>query len=443
MVPNVKTPLVLERSPSDLSCDDAASRIQAHYRGYKVRQRYSIGSRTETMRLLTGDYSSKSLTSQFSEMKKNRSGRYSIPWLYIIGANSVLVNIILAWVFMNVPDTSSNGIDHHRFLGHSTRLSRAMSHPDVEDTFIGFMVLGANRTVLKKSMNQRIDRAFDKWIETCNRPGYQGVFFPTGNNNHPRYPAEAQYIEEELLEKYKKISGSSKYRNLKAPIINQEGRAQFTVDNFLKTIPKIGDYQRKYGIEFKVVFLVTNEYHMKRSLAIANQFEEHGLVDYTLERCDVPRRVCTGSERDAKLDEPQKNGKTFEQNIRDDTDRDIKNSKSFARAIFMQNHRHAFSQSLLDDAYQCDQFKYAKANCGGNNKWALHKDAQKKLDQFDALSGAFGRLYSKSHSCTGKCGEVEESILEQEDDIDELLNELKMEWASKAMSFCNVFGLCS
>merc|ERR1712093_79802 len=429
-----KTTVALERSVSDLSFDDAAS---ARYRGYR--------SRADTMRLLEGDCSTRTLAS-WSNMKKNRSGRYSIPWTYIMGANSVLVNIILAWVFINVPDTSSNGIDHHRCLKGRVNRVNVTSRPDVTDTFVGFMVLGANRNILGKSMDQRIQHAYLKWLETCNRPGYQGVFFPTGNNNHHTNPAEAQYIQDQIVKKYQKIYEYSKYKHLKAPKIIQEGRAQFTVDNFLKTIPKIGDYQREYGIQFRVVYLVTNEYHMGRSLAIANQFAEYGLVDYRLEPCEVPRDVCTGSNRDRELDIKNGSGKTLEQRIRDDTGRDIENSKSFARAIFMQNHRDAFSQDLLDDAYQCDQFKYAKANCGGDANWPIHtdrngkQDAQSKLDQFDELCGAFGRLYAQSHSCTEnskKCRKVIDMILDQEDDIDELLSELKSEWVHHTMSFCS------
>merc|ERR1712096_25564 len=344
------------------------------------------------------------------------------------------MGIMLAWMFMNVPDTSSNGIDGHRVLGSLTS-SRDLSR---SDTFIGFMVLGANRTVLQKSMDQRIQHAFDKWIATCNKTGYQGVFFPTGNNGG-RNPPEAQYIQDQILKKYKKISGFSKYRNLKAPIIKQEGAALFTVDNFLKTIPKVGDFQRKHGIEFKVVYLVTNEYHMGRSLAIVEQFQDQALVDFNLKRCDVPRSVCTGANRDDKLDERQSNGNTFEQNIRENTDRDIKNSQSFARAIFMKSHNSVFERDLLEDTYLCDQLKYAKANCGGDENWAANTQMKSKLTQFDNLVGAFVKLYSASHECSRKCDGLEEDIRGEKDNIQYLLGDLNEERGRASMSFCSVF----
>jgi hypothetical protein len=417
---NRRTSVALERSESEQS---AATTIQAHYRGYKVRQ--GMGSRTETMKILEGDFeSSRSLTSQFSRMKKNRSGRYSIPWLYIIAANAILVDIMLAWMFMNVPDTSSNGIDGHRVLGHRS------------DKFIGFMVLGANRNSLQKSMDQRIEQAFDKWIETCNRPGYQGVFFPTGNNHSARNPPEASYIADELRRMYSEKR--SQYRHLQAPIIREEGNALFTVDNFLKTIPKVGDFQRENG-KFEVVYLVTNEYHMGRSLAIVKQFEKQALVDFTLERCDVPRSVCRGDDRDASLDEIKPNGRTFEQNIRENTDRDIENSQSFARAIFMKSHSKAFD-GLLEDAYLCDKYKYAKANCGGDENWAANSQMNGKLKQFDNLVGAFEDLYSASHECGRKCKKLRAAIWEDKHDIRELLGELNAERGRASMSFCSVFS---
>merc|ERR1712093_828460 len=381
-----------------------------------VRQKYNMESRTETMRLLAGD-TSRSLTSEYSSMKKNRGHAFAgIPWLYIIGANSVLVNIILAWVFMNVPDTAYNGIDHHRTLaGGST-------------TQVGFMILGANRLVLAQSMDQRIKQAFDKFVETCNKPGYQGVFFPTGNNHHDINPPEAAYIADEIRRLYKelKVRGAriGAYQHLKKPIIEEEGGAKFTVDNFLKTIPKVAEYQKNNG-DFKVVYMVTNEYHMGRSDAILGQFKDCCLVDFCVENCEVPRRIQS-NDRDEWLDSDA-GGQTREQKIRNDTSRDITNSGCFSRSIFTKQHDFLFKdkRSLIEAAYKCDQYKYTKANLWKG--WGQHEDCADKIEGFKTLVGEFKDLYAESHTCTGDCRRVANKIRASENKILRNLRALQAE----------------
>merc|ERR1712093_643023 len=377
---------------------------------------------------------SASLVSLAPKRKKQCGDR--INWLYVIAVNAVIIDLLFVWfilgktgptVNVSVPGQTKGGL-----------VSRGGSK--TKKTHIGFMILGANREDYPKSMDQRIEAAYQKFEAECNKPNYKAVFFPTGRNNKihsitKEHIPEARYIKEQILKKFKsRDRTASEY--LKKPIINEhteEGRALFTVDNFLKTIPKISKYQRDNNMKFEKVYLVTNEYHMGRSTAILDEFEKQDLVDFDVIPCQVDKRICDEN-KDEKLTRMIDSGKwNFETNVREDTDRDIKNSASFARAIFMKVHRADFHYQRYSMTYHCDKLKYIKANCGGDEKlddgsykWGSdHEKMKVKGIQFDDLVNEYVELISHNHS--GKCVDKVQAIVNDEPAILNLLWKLKKE----------------
>lgn len=186
---------------------------------------------------------------------------------------------------------------------------------------IATLLLGASLAKLPQSMDERVDKAFETM--TKNHPHDQHIYFASGYRDpkKPNKKTEAEHIRDELQKKYRTAK-------LTQPKFVLDDKAQFTVDNFMKTIPLINSYIASYG-NIEKCYLVTSCYHMDRAWAILEEFRNLGLANRCrFERCEAPYDFSKNG--DGKFLEEMRNGQRRIDEFRDPA-RDRSNAEIFAK----------------------------------------------------------------------------------------------------------------
>lgn len=187
---------------------------------------------------------------------------------------------------------------------------------------VGFYILGAHLTNLKFSMAQRIEHATGLALGRHGNDDH--IYFVSGYKNPNGGPSEAEHMENEI----QRIYGAA---GRKSPRIVSDYEARFTVMNFLKTIPMINEWRKTLSL----VYMVTSDYHIPRSRAILQEFQNAGLtadVRYVVAGAPHPRNSKHAKRMGIKFDKwllSDCNGRTRLEDILDAT-RDRDNANIFA-----------------------------------------------------------------------------------------------------------------
>jgi hypothetical protein len=248
---------------------------------------------------------------------------------------------------------------------------------------IGFFILGANKKKLAKSGPQRVKHALDLAV---NHPNDHHVFFLSGANG------EAEDMREQIRVDYRGLLESGKLGSpntgsliRRGPRIILETKANFTVKNFIMTIPKINAYWKQYNL--RKVYLVTSNYHMCRSEAILDEFIKARLtadIQYELSPAEHPKNA-DHPEYDNWLWSPC-GGRTRKQDIEDPT-RDQSNAHIVATMIARAADIDSFSERDSNDTLTAIYQK--------NNNATTKKDKRAKKDQLLSLVNGCARKLSK------------------------------------------------
>jgi len=231
---------------------------------------------------------------------------------------------------------------------------------------IGFFILGANLERLKHSGAQRVKHALGL---AAQHPKDHHVFFLSGANG------EAEVMNEQVRRGYKALA--------KTPDIILETEANFTVKNFILTIPKINAYCQKHNLS--MVYLITSGYHMCRSEAILNEFVKARLtldIRYELSPAKHPR--VGHPEHDSWLS--SKCGDRIRIAEINDPTRDQSNAHIFATMIAREAEIDSFQNRECNDALTA---RYLR-----NNEVAS-KDEENKTNQLLRLVEGCARKLSE------------------------------------------------
>merc|ERR1711964_114455 len=226
---------------------------------------------------------------------------------------------------------------------------------------IGFFILGANLTKLKKPGVQRVKHALDLAVE---HPNDHHVFFLSGAHG------EAEDMESKIRKGYRGLLKNGKLPSMitgsfvkRGPRIILEKKANFTVKNFIMTIPKINAYCKEYNLH--KVYLVTSGYHMCRSEAVLNEFVDAGLTS------DISTTLT--------------NFMAVQQDI-EDPKRDQSNARIFATMIAREAEIDSFANRDSNDTLTA---RYLR-----NNNARTQKDKREKTKQLQRLVNGCARKLS-------------------------------------------------
>jgi len=179
-----------------------------------------------------------------------------------------------------------------------------------EKKAVGFYILGAHRTRLRYSMEQRIDHAVS--LAQSKHSEDQHIYFVSGtgcckspdkdpgsnrcvsefcNGKKKFCKTEAQHMNDRILQLYQDWPSK--------PQVEMDHEAMFTVMNFLKTIPLIN----KRCKELDMVYMITSDYHIPRSQAILDEFVKQGLCKVEIRASGAPHPGFDMDKWRAQVDE--------------------------------------------------------------------------------------------------------------------------------------------